>query len=43
MDRVNERWGRNAVTVGPLTGGRLDRVGAKIAFGRIPEAAEFHE
>ena len=43
MDRVNERWGRNAVSVGPLTGGRLDRVGAKIAFGRIPEAAEFHE
>ena len=43
MDRINERWGRNAVSVGPLNGGRLDRVGAKIAFGRIPEMSEFHE
>ena len=43
MDRINERWGRNAVSVGPLNGGRLDRVGTKIAFGRIPELSEFHE
>ena len=43
MDRINERWGRNAVSVGPLNGGRLDRVGTKIAFGRIPEPGEFHE
>jgi DNA polymerase IV len=43
MDRMNERFGRNAVTVGPLGGGRIDRVGAKIAFGRIPELDEFHE
>jgi DNA polymerase-4 len=43
MDRINERWGRNAVSVGPLGGGRLDRIGTKIAFGRIPEASEFHE
>jgi DNA polymerase-4 len=43
MDRINQRWGRNAVSVGPLSGGRLDRVGTKIAFGRIPEIAEFHE
>jgi DNA polymerase-4 len=43
MDRINERFGRNAVTVGPLGGGRLDHVGAKIAFGRIPELSEFHE
>lgn len=43
MDRINQRWGRNAVSVGPLAGGRLDRVGTKIAFGRIPELAEFHE
>ncbi|WP_245843883.1 Y-family DNA polymerase [Sphingomonas spermidinifaciens] len=43
MDRVNERFGRNAVTVGPLGGGRIDRVGTKIAFGRIPELGEFHE
>ncbi len=43
MDRINERWGRNAVSVGPLGGGRIDHVGAKIAFGRIPELSEFHE
>ncbi|MFX8301238.1 hypothetical protein ABTL22_19915, partial [Acinetobacter baumannii] len=41
MDSLNERFGRHAVSVGPMTGGRLDRVGTKIAFGRIPEAAEF--
>jgi DNA polymerase-4 len=43
LDRLNERFGRNAVTLGPLTGGRADHVGTKIAFGRIPELAEFHE
>ena len=43
MDRINERWGRNAVSLGPLGGGRLDRIGTKIAFGRIPELGEFHE
>ena len=43
MDRINERFGRNAVSVGPLNGGRIDAVGTKIAFGRIPEASEFHE
>ncbi len=43
MDRINARWGKNAVSVGPLTGGRQDHVGAKIAFGRIPELSEFHE
>jgi len=43
MDRINERFGRNAVTLGPLTGGRIDSVGTRIAFGRIPEMAEFHE
>ncbi|SEN34035.1 DNA polymerase-4 [Sphingomonas gellani] len=43
MDRINARFGRNAVAVGPLNGGRLDRIGTKIAFGRIPEPGEFHE
>ena len=43
MDRINQRFGRNAVSVGPLGGGRLDRIGSKIAFGRIPELSEFHE
>ncbi|MGC6400783.1 type VI secretion protein ImpB [Sphingomonas sp. FW199] len=43
MDRINEKFGRHAVSVGPMGGGRIDRVGAKIAFGRIPEAHEFHD
>ena len=43
LDRINTRFGRNAVSVGPLGGGRVDRVGTKIAFGRIPELDEFHE
>lgn len=43
MDRINEKFGRHAVSVGPLGGGRADRVGTRIAFGRIPEASEFHD
>jgi len=43
MDRINEKFGRHAVSVGPLDNGRVDRVGTKIAFGRIPEIDEFHE
>lgn len=43
LDRINARFGRNAVTVGPLLGRRVDAVGTKIAFGRIPEKSEFHE
>lgn len=43
MDVINQRFGRNAVMLGPVTGGRIDRVGTSIAFGRIPDAAEFHE
>ncbi|WP_394647090.1 type VI secretion protein ImpB [uncultured Sphingomonas sp.] len=43
MDRINERFGRHAVSVGATHGGRLDRVGTKIAFGRIPDLQEFHE
>ena len=43
MDRINERFGRHAVSVGPLNNGRVDRVGTKIAFGRIPDMDEFHE
>lgn len=43
MDSINERFGRNAVSLGPQNGGRIDRVGTKIAFGRIPELDEFHE
>ena len=43
MDRIIQRFGRNAVSLGPLGGGRVDHVGSKIAFGRIPELDEFHE
>jgi DNA polymerase-4 len=43
MDRINQRFGRNAVTVGPLGGGRTDHVGTKIAFGRTPDLDEFRE
>ncbi|MDV3455909.1 type VI secretion protein ImpB [Sphingomonas sp. HF-S4] len=43
MDRINEKFGRHAVSVGPLGGGRIDAVGTKIAFGRIPDLDEFHE
>ena len=42
MDRLNTRFGRNAVSVGPAEGGRTDRIGTSIAFGRIPDAAEFY-
>ncbi len=41
MDKMNIRFGRNAVMVGPQTGGRSDRIGTSIAFGRIPDATEF--
>lgn len=43
MDSINERFGRNAVTLGPTAEGRVNLIGTKIAFGRIPDAAEFHE
>ncbi len=43
MDVLNQKFGRHAVSVGPMGGGRIDRVGTKIAFGRIPDRSEFHE
>src|SRR3569623_1542437 len=43
MDRINRKFGRHAVSLGPLHGGRIDRVGTKVAFGRIPELDAFHE
>jgi DNA polymerase-4 len=43
MDRINEKFGRHAVSLGPFYGGRIDQVGTKIAFGRIPDMDEFHE
>lgn len=41
MDRINTRFGRNAVMIGPQNGEQADRIGTSIAFGRIPDAAEF--
>ncbi|MCG2840388.1 DNA polymerase IV [Sandaracinobacter sp. RS1-74] len=43
LDAINARYGHNSVTLGPAYVGRANLIGAKIAFGRIPEAAEFHE
>jgi len=43
MDRVNHRWGRDAVTIGHDTRGAARGSGPKIAFTRIPELAEFWE
>ena len=43
MDRVNHRWGRDAVTIGHDSRGAARGSGPKIAFTRIPELAEFWE
>lgn len=44
IDQLNRRFGRDTVTMGlpPKTDG-LDYLGAKVAFTRIPERAEFGE
>ena len=43
MDKVNERFGRDAVTLGHDDNGASRSRGPAIAFTRIPELAEFHE
>ena len=43
MDRVNKRFGRDAVTLGHDSAGAARSQGPRIAFTRIPEIAEFHE
>jgi DNA polymerase-4 len=43
MDRMNQRFGRDAVTLGHHDGGSTRSRGPAIAFTRIPELAEFHE
>jgi len=43
IDRMNARFGRDAVTVGHDEGGASRSSGPKIAFTRIPELAEFRE
>lgn len=40
MDRLNGRFGRHAVTLGPVATGRAQLIGTKIAFGRIPGEAD---
>ena len=43
IDRMNTRFGRDAVTVGHDARGATRSSGPKIAFTRIPEMAEFRE
>jgi DNA polymerase-4 len=43
MDKVNARFGRDAVTIGHDSTGAGRSQGPRIAFTRIPELAEFHE
>ena len=43
LDKVNGRWGRDAVTIGHDARGATRSSGPKIAFTRIPELAEFSE
>jgi DNA polymerase-4 len=43
LDKVNARFGRDAVTIGHDARGASRSRGPLIAFTRIPELAEFHE
>lgn len=43
MDRLNERFGRDTITMGGSPKEFLNFSGTKIAFSRIPEKQEFHE
>lgn len=43
MDKVNARFGRDAVTLGHDAVGAVRSQGPRIAFTRIPDIAEFHE
>ncbi|GGI69168.1 DNA polymerase IV [Polymorphobacter multimanifer] len=43
MDKVNARFGRDAVTMGHDRMGAVKSSGPRIAFTRIPELAEFRE
>jgi hypothetical protein len=42
MDRVQQRFGRKALTVG-IEPRELPDLGAKIAFRRVPDASEFED
>jgi DNA polymerase IV len=43
VDRINKKYGQDTVALGVLPGQIAKYVGAKIAFTRIPELAEFDE
>jgi DNA polymerase-4 len=43
IDRLNKKYGQDTVALGVLPGQIAKYVGAKIAFTRIPELAEFDE
>ena len=43
MDKVNARFGRDAVTLGHDAAGAARSHGPRIAFTRVPDLAEFHE
>jgi DNA polymerase-4 len=43
VDRINKKYGHDTVALGVLPGAVAKYVGAKIAFNRIPELAEFDE
>ena len=43
IDRINGRYGRDTITLGVPPRGLKDFAGAKVAFSRIPDPAEFHE
>lgn len=42
LDALNRRYGKDTVSIGPKAG-LPDYIGAKIAFTRIPEEADFYE
>jgi len=43
MDRINERFGRDSITMGGLPHQVRAFSGTKVAFTRIPDMKEFHE
>lgn len=43
VDRINKKFGQDTVALGVLPGHIAKYVGAKIAFNRIPDLAEFDE
>ncbi|MBC7506629.1 MAG: hypothetical protein H7267_13035, partial [Sandarakinorhabdus sp.] len=43
MDKLNARFGRDAVTLGHDAAGAARSHGPRIAFTRVPDLAEFHK